>query len=99
MLRLVTPSSSQSATIAARTAISCERRLPPVNDIDALEARLKGAAPAWLAFDMRLMMQRYLEDGAVATPQQIERTTSLLGRAPRSYRDFAAETASEWANQ
>ncbi|WP_250474927.1 NmrA family NAD(P)-binding protein [Caballeronia sp. GAFFF1] len=69
------------------------------DDIDALEARLKGAAPAWLALDMRLMMQRYLEDGAVATPPQIERMTSLLGRAPRSYRDFAAETASEWASR
>jgi hypothetical protein len=29
------------------------------NDLDALEDGLKHAAPAWLAYDMRLMMRRY----------------------------------------
>ncbi|MGF6770347.1 uncharacterized protein YbjT (DUF2867 family) [Paraburkholderia sp. GAS199] len=68
------------------------------DDLDTLEQRLKAAAPGWLAYDMRLMMARYQQDGAVATPDQLARLTALLGRAPRSYRDFAAEMAAQWKN-
>ena len=42
------------------------------------------------------MMRRYQADGAVATPADIDRLTTLLGRPPRSYRDFARETARSW---
>ena len=68
------------------------------DDLDALEARLKQVSPDWLAFDMRLMMQRYQQDGAVATSTEIDALTALLGRAPRSYRDFAEANAKEWAS-
>jgi hypothetical protein len=37
------------------------------------------------------------QDSAVATPAAIERLTTLLGRPPRCYRDFAIETARQWA--
>jgi hypothetical protein len=37
------------------------------NDLDALEQQLKTFGPAWLAYDMRLMMHRYQQDGAIAT--------------------------------
>jgi uncharacterized protein YbjT (DUF2867 family) len=67
------------------------------DDLDTLEARLKQVAPDWLAYDMRLMMQRYQQDGAVATSTEIDALTALLGRAPRSYRDFAEATAKAWA--
>ncbi len=66
------------------------------NDLDAFEASMKSRAPAWIAYDMRAMMARYQRDGAVATPEDLSRLTSLLGRPPRSYRDFAAETARSW---
>ena len=67
------------------------------DDLDTLEQRLKSVAPAWLAYDMRLMMSRYQQDGAVASTAQIERLSALLGRSPRSYRDFALATAAAWA--
>ena len=67
------------------------------NDLDALERRLKSFGPAWLAYDMRLMMRRYQEDGAIATNGEISRLTTLLGHAPRSYRDFAQAAAAAWA--
>jgi uncharacterized protein YbjT (DUF2867 family) len=67
------------------------------DDLDTLEQRLKSVAPAWLAYDMRLMMRRYQEDGAAASPTQIEHLSALLGRSPRSYRDFALATAAAWA--
>jgi uncharacterized protein YbjT (DUF2867 family) len=67
------------------------------SDLDAMEARFKALGPQWLAYDMRLMMQRYLDDGAVASEEQVARFSTLLGRQPRSYREFAINTAREWA--
>lgn len=69
------------------------------DDLDALETRMKGAGPEWLAYDIRLMMQRYQQDGAVANAHEIERLSQLLGRPPRTYRDFAAECAQQWASE
>ena len=66
------------------------------NDLDAFEANMKSRAPAWIAYDMRAMMRRYQRDGAVANPEDLDRLTRLLGRPPRRYRDFAAETAQSW---
>lgn len=66
------------------------------NDLDALEQRLKAFGPAWLAYDMRLMMRRFQQDGAVATEAEIARLTTLLGHTPRSYRDFAVAAAADW---
>ena len=65
-------------------------------DLDAFEKAVKTKAPAWLAYDLRAMMRRYQADGAVATPADLDRLTALLGRPPRSYRDFARETARGW---
>ena len=58
---------------------------------------MKAMLPGWHALDLRLMFQRYQSDGAVADPVAIERLTALLGRAPRSYRDFARDAAAQWA--
>lgn len=68
------------------------------DDLAAMEQRLKAAAPGWLALDMRLMVGRYQSDGAVATADDLARLTKLLGRAPRSYRDFARDAAAQWRN-
>ena len=65
-------------------------------DLDAFEKAVKTQAPAWLAYDLRAMMHRYQADGAVATPDDLDRLTTLLGRSPRTYRDFAQETARSW---
>ena len=64
--------------------------------MNAFEAAVKTKAPAWLAYDLRAMMHRYQSDGAVATATDIDRLTTLLGRPPRRYRDFARETARSW---
>ena len=65
-------------------------------DLDAFEKAVKTRAPAWLAYDLRAMMRRYQADGAVAAPADLDRLTTLLGRPPRAYRDFARETARDW---
>jgi uncharacterized protein YbjT (DUF2867 family) len=67
------------------------------DDLETLEQRLKTAVPAWHAYDLRLMFRRYQEDGAVALDSELKRLETLLGRPPRSYRDFAAAMAAQWA--
>jgi hypothetical protein len=49
-----------------------------------------------MAFDMRLMAERFLVDGMVPEAGDVDRLTGMLGRPLRSYRDFAAEIAA-WA--
>lgn len=66
------------------------------DDLNLLEQRLKSFGPSWLAYDLRLMLRRYQTDGAAATSTDLARLTTLLGRPPRSYRDFAKEAAAQW---
>ena len=49
--------------------------------------------PSWMAFDMRLMSERFLTDGMIPEAGDVERLTALLGRPLRSYHDFATEIA------
>lgn len=67
------------------------------DDLVTMEQRLKTMLPGWHALDLRLMFQRYQHDGAAADPEAIERLTALLDAAPRSYRDFARDAATQWA--
>jgi uncharacterized protein YbjT (DUF2867 family) len=66
------------------------------DDLEGLEQRLRSFGPAWLPYDMILMMRRYQDDGAAASTKDISRLTDLLGHAPRSYRDFAKAAAANW---
>jgi hypothetical protein len=52
-----------------------------------------------MAFDLRMMFQGYLERGFVAGDGDIKALTELLGHPPRSYEDFARETALAWQNK
>nr|WP_201770597.1 hypothetical protein [Sorangium cellulosum] len=49
--------------------------------------------PSWMAFDMRLMSERFLTEGMLPEAGDVARLTALLRRPLRSYRDFAAEIA------
>jgi len=61
-------------------------------DTAAFEQNLKQFMPAWMAYDMRMMGERFLTDGMLPDQGDVERLTTLLGRPLRSYRDFALET-------
>ncbi|CCE11603.1 NmrA family protein [Bradyrhizobium sp. STM 3843] len=63
------------------------------DDTAAFEQNLRTFMPSWMAFDMRLMSERFLTEGMIPEAGDVERLTALLGRPLRSYRDFAAETA------
>ena len=69
------------------------------DDMDAFEVQMRERAPAWSAFDIRMMFQGYLERGFVAEPGDVEILTNLLGHAPRRYEEFAKETVLIWQKQ
>ncbi|WP_174364969.1 SDR family NAD(P)-dependent oxidoreductase [uncultured Caballeronia sp.] len=91
----------QAMTGSALAAIWTEVLGKPVNyggdDLDAFEAQMASRAPSWMARDIRLMLGRFQRDGMAANERAVARMTELLGRPPRSYRDFAVETGKEWA--
>jgi uncharacterized protein YbjT (DUF2867 family) len=64
--------------------------------MDAFEEQMRKRAPSWSAFDIRMMFQGYLERGFVAETGDVKKLTKLLGHPPRSYDDFAVETAALW---
>ncbi len=66
------------------------------DDLAAFEKQVASFAPRWMARDMRLMLNRFHQNGMEAKPEAITRLSGLLGHAPRSYRDFATETAKQW---
>ena len=63
----------------------------PGDDTAGFENNLRQFMPNWMAFDMRLMSERFLTDGMLPEPGDAARLTALLGRPLRSYRDFASE--------
>ncbi|AVR97174.1 SDR family oxidoreductase [Pseudoduganella armeniaca] len=61
------------------------------DDTAAFEQNLRQFMPAWMAYDMRLMSERFLSDGMLAGPEDVARLTTLLGRPLRTYREFVAQ--------
>jgi uncharacterized protein YbjT (DUF2867 family) len=67
-------------------------------DFDAFEAQLrKTGSPSWVAYDIRVMFQGYVEHGFSNTEDQTARFAALLGHQPRTYSSFAEKLAKEWA--
>ena len=67
-------------------------------DFDGFEVQLReNGSPSWLAYDLRVMYQGFVERGFSNTEDQAARFAALLGRQPRTYSGFAEELAREWA--
>ncbi|QDD66314.1 NmrA/HSCARG family protein [Herbaspirillum seropedicae] len=57
------------------------------NDLDGFERQLAAYGPDWMAYDMRLMMERIQAIGMHAQAGAVEVLEKMLGRPLRSYRD------------
>ena len=66
------------------------------DDMDAWEAQASSMLPDYMAYDFRHMYEHFQRHGLTASPEAVARLTTLLGRAPRSFRAFAEETAAGW---
>ena len=51
--------------------------------------------PKWMAYEMRLMAERFVGDGMLPEAGDVERLTKILGRPLHTYRDFAAQIGVE----
>jgi uncharacterized protein YbjT (DUF2867 family) len=78
-------------------------------DFDNFEAQLRktgnpmretgtpmNTRPGWLAHDLRLMFEGFVERGFRNTEDQTSRFAALLGYPPRTYSDYAEELVTEW---
>jgi len=64
------------------------------DDPSAFEQNLATVMPKGMAYEMRLMAERYVSDGMIPAAGDVERLTRMLGRPLHSYRSFAKEIAS-----
>ncbi|WP_027545671.1 SDR family oxidoreductase [Bradyrhizobium sp. WSM2254] len=91
-INLVGPDTLTGAKAAAIWSEVLGRTIAyPGDDTAGFEKNLRQFMPSWMAFDMRLMSERFLKDGMIPEAGDVERLTALLGRPLRSYRDFVAE--------
>ncbi|MBY5351702.1 SDR family oxidoreductase [Rhizobium leguminosarum] len=92
-INLVGPQTLTGTDIAAIWSDVLARPIAYGGDnTEGFEQNLKQFMPAWMAYDMRLMGERFLTDGMLPETGDVERLTHLLGRPLRSYRAFASET-------
>lgn len=93
-INLVGPDTLTGADVAAIWTEVLGRPVAyPGDDTPGFEQSLRRFMPGWMAFDMRLMAERFLTDGMLPEAGDGARLTALLGRPLRSYRDFAAGIA------
>ncbi|WP_214474456.1 NmrA/HSCARG family protein [Mesorhizobium sp. dw_380] len=91
-INLVGPETLTGTDIAAIWSDVLAR---PINyggdNTEGFEQNLKQFLPAWMAYDMRLMGERFFTDGMLPEAGDVARLTALLGRPLRPYRDFASQ--------
>jgi len=66
------------------------------DDLEAWSEQALQAMPAWMVYDFRMMYRLFQEEGLAATEHDLDATRRILDREPRSFRDWAAETAAGW---
>jgi uncharacterized protein YbjT (DUF2867 family) len=93
-INLVGPDTLTGSDVAAIWSQVLDRPIAYGGDDTAkFEQNLRNVMPSWMAFDMRLMSERFLSEGMIPEAGDVARLTTLLGRPLRSYRDFASEIA------
>jgi uncharacterized protein YbjT (DUF2867 family) len=94
VINLVGPDTLTGAELASIWSEVLGRAVAYGDDDPAgFETNMGTFMPKWMAYEMRLMAERYVSDGMVPAPGDVERLTTILGRPLRSYRDFATEIA------
>jgi uncharacterized protein YbjT (DUF2867 family) len=78
-------------------ALGKEIRYTGHANFDAFEEQLqKTGTPNWLAYDLRVMFQAYVERGSTISQEDVAQFAELLGHEPRTYGNYAAELARQW---
>ena len=69
------------------------------DNLNAWEKQSLEYMPDWMVFDFKLMYQFFQEEGLKATNEDLRKLTALLGHSPRSFEEFAEETADTWTKK
>lgn len=97
-INLVGPDTLTGDAVAALWSAALGRTVAYGGDDTAgFETNLRNAMPQWMAYDMRLMAERFITDGMVPEAGDVERLVQLLGRPLHSYRDFVHAVANATA--
>jgi uncharacterized protein YbjT (DUF2867 family) len=67
------------------------------HDFDAWEKQMSTQLPGWMAYDMRTMLEGYVERGLASMEADVSRVTKLLGHALRTYEAFVQEATAAWS--
>lgn len=90
-LDLVGPQALTGASVATIWSAALGREIAyGGDDVAAFEAQMASFGPAWLAYDMRLMMAGIQQFG-MTSEGAADRLQAILGRPLRSYEDFVGE--------
>ena len=93
-INLVGPDTLTGTDAAAIWSSVLERPITYAgDDTAAFEQNLRHVMPGWMAYDMRLMVERFIGDGMVPEVGDVARLTAMLGRPLRSYRNYVAAIA------
>ncbi len=66
------------------------------DDLEAWSTQMRGFIPDWMVGDLVMMYRFFQEKGLAATDEELDEVRRILGREPRSFDDFAAQTAARW---
>ncbi len=65
------------------------------DETSGFEQNMATFMPPWMAYEMRLMAERYVSDGMIPEQGDRERLTTMLGRPLHGYRETAASIAAD----
>ncbi|WP_454719098.1 SDR family oxidoreductase [Caulobacter segnis] len=95
-LNLVGPDTLTGADVAAIWSDVLGRQVVySGDDPSGFEQNAAAFMPKWMAYEMRLMAERFVSDGMIPENGDTERLTAILGRPLYSYREFAGAFAAE----
>jgi uncharacterized protein YbjT (DUF2867 family) len=92
MLDVVGPDVLTGASAAKIWSSALDREVTYAgDDVAAFEAQMASFGPAWLAYDMRLMMTGIQQFGMQSAQDAVDRLQGMLGRPLRTYANFVEE--------
>jgi uncharacterized protein YbjT (DUF2867 family) len=95
-LELVGPQALTGASVAKIWSSALSREIAyGGDDVAAFEGQMASYGPAWLAYDMRLMMAGIQKFGMQAAEGTVDRLQAIIGHPLRTYEDFVREAIAE----
>jgi uncharacterized protein YbjT (DUF2867 family) len=95
-LDLVGPQALTGASVAKVWSSALGREVVYAgDDVAAFEGQMASFGPAWMTYDMRLMMAGIQKFGMQAAEGTVEQLQSILGRPLRTYENFVREATAQ----